>query len=409
MNTDLNGLRTLSQASLLDDEPGWLKDLRQKAWKSYTSSPMPLRSDHLWRYTNPEEFSLDFSAIDLQSPMLHTGSHVAYEYDKSFKELGIIVTDLKKALLDSKLAKDVFLKIVGMNHGKFQALNAAIWSQGVYVEIPDGLCLKDPILIRKNAVCGSFMAERMLIVIGENSRVTIVEELLGSSGPGGFLSFITEMLVNQGAEATFMSINNLSKNAKALYTMRGKLERDAQLKWVLASFGGSLFKADYGSILHGKNSRSEIVGVLLGDETQHLDHHTVHDHMADHTFSDIDFRVALKDQAHSTYTGVIRISPEALHSEAFQENNNLLLSKMAKAESIPELEILTDEVRCKHGVTVGPIEEESLFYLMSRGISRDEAVKIIVRGFLEPIMSRIPEALADKLHKEVDLRVATIS
>ncbi|HZN59563.1 MAG TPA: SufD family Fe-S cluster assembly protein, partial [Planctomycetota bacterium] len=143
-------------------------------------------------------------------------------------------------------------------------------------------------------------------------------------------------------------------------------------------------------------------GFLLGEGKQHFDHHTVHDHRAGKTRSNLDFKVVLKDRSRSAYTGLIRIEPGCPDSEAYQENRNLLLNDGARAESIPELEILTDEVKCTHGATMGTLDAQHLFYLMSRGIDRAEAIRLIVGGFIEPTLSRLDEDLSARLRRHVE-------
>jgi len=136
-------------------------------------------------------------------------------------------------------------------------------------------------------------------------------------------------------------------------------------------------------------------GVVFGDNDQHFDYHTVHHHKASNSYSDIDFKVVLKDKANSATTGLIRIEEDAQNCQAFQLNRNLLLNDGPKAESIPELEILCDQVQCSHGATVGPIDNNMMFYLMSRGIEKKEAVNIITRGFVEPTIQKLPEELGE--------------
>ena len=155
--------------------------------------------------------------------------------------------------------------------------------------------------------------------------------------------------------------------------------------------GGIYNKADIRTELRGANAYSEMIGVLLGDSVQHFDNHTEHVHVHGHTYSDLDFKVVLEDEARSAYTGLIRIDLEAADSEAYQENRNLLLDKQCRAESIPELEILNEDVRCTHGATVGPIDEEQVFYLMTRGLPRRAAERAIVEGFFAPVLDRIED------------------
>ncbi|MGQ9591066.1 MAG: SufD family Fe-S cluster assembly protein, partial [Planctomycetota bacterium] len=160
-----------------------------------------------------------------------------------------------------------------------------------------------------------------------------------------------------------------------------------------------------GSRLEGPGARAELYGFLFGDGRHSFDHHTVHHHRGRHTSSDLDFKVVLCDRARSAYTGLIRIEPEAPVSEAYQENRNLVLGDEAKATSIPELEILTDDVRCTHGATVGSLDPNEVFYLRSRGLDRAEATRLIVEGFIEPAASRLPEAVRRRVLGDVERKM----
>jgi Fe-S cluster assembly protein SufD len=147
--------------------------------------------------------------------------------------------------------------------------------------------------------------------------------------------------------------------------------------------------------------------VAMGGDQQHFDHHTEHSHEAVKTFSNLDFKVALTHAARSAYTGMIRIAPHAAGSQAYQENRNLLLSHDARAESIPELEILTDDVRCSHGATVAPIDPEQLFYLNSRGLPNLQATRVIVYGFLDQTLARLPQTTRERIEAFVAARLHT--
>ena len=186
---------------------------------------------------------------------------------------------------------------------------------------------------------------------------------------------------------------------------RAEVGRDATLLTAITSLGSAVTKSDFGSLLAGPGATVELWGFLFGEGRQHFDHHTLHDHRAGHTYSNLDFKVVLRDRARSAYTGLIRIEPDAPESEAYQENRNLLLNDGARAESIPELEILTDAVKCTHGATVGTLDPLHLFYLMCRGLPRPEAVRLIVGGFIEPTLSRLPEDLSRRLRGHVEERI----
>jgi Fe-S cluster assembly protein SufD len=192
-------------------------------------------------------------------------------------------------------------------------------------------------------------------------------------------------------------------------TQRAIIERDARFLGATAGFGGDVAKLDLGGILAGAGARSELVGVTLPDRRQHLDHHTVHQHTSGNTWSNIDFKAAVAGRARSAYTGLLRIEADAPNSEAYQENRNLLLSERARADTIPELEILTDEVSCSHGATVAPVDREQLFYLQTRGLPADTALRLVVRGFVEPTLCLVPAGLREELEALVDARLARLT
>jgi Fe-S cluster assembly protein SufD len=165
---------------------------------------------------------------------------------------------------------------------------------------------------------------------------------------------------------------------------------------------------DVGAILTGQGARSELNGLVIGDGRQHFDHHTVHDHRARHTWSNIDFKTALFKKSRSAYTGLIRIDEQSAGSEAYQENRNLLLSRKARADTIPELEILTDDVQCTHGATVAPVDDEQIFYLSSRGVPSSDAVRLIVEGFLKSTLESIPALLREITEPMISARFEEI-
>jgi Fe-S cluster assembly protein SufD len=223
---------------------------------------------------------------------------------------------------------------------------------------------------------GSFGLVRNLVIVEDGASATIVEEALGAQQGGrDRLSEVTEIFAAADSEVRYLPLQHLGREVVSHRTVRARLDRQARLLTVIGSFGGGSYKADLGVSLVGPGAESRMVGVCFGDGRGRADHHTVQDHVAGHTTSDIDFRVVLAGKARSAYTGLIRIAKDAPYCEAFQENRNLLLSEQARAESIPELEILTDEVRCKHGATAGPIDQDQLFYLASRGLRPGEATR----------------------------------
>jgi len=171
------------------------------------------------------------------------------------------------------------------------------------------------------------------------------------------------------------------------------------------AFGGALSKQNFGVTLNGPGANSKIYGLLFGSKKQHFDNHTLHHHAASQTSSDIDFKVVLRDKALSAYTGLIRIEHDAANCEAYQENRNLLLTEGARAETIPELEILNEDVMCSHGATVGPIDPEMVFYLTSRGVPEQEAINAIVTGFVSSTLKMVPADIRGGIRSVVTNRL----
>ncbi len=167
--------------------------------------------------------------------------------------------------------------------------------------------------------------------------------------------------------------------------------------------GASLSKTHIVTTLAGEQASSKLYGFVFGHHRQHIDQHTLQDHRAPHTTSDLEVKAALQNESRMVYTGLIRIAKEAKQTNAYQANHNLMLSPKAQAETIPMLEILADDVQCKHGASIGPVDDEQVFYLMTRGIPREAAERLVVMGFVEPIVQQVPfEPLQERLRQEIE-------
>lgn len=401
--------RNVSLSSYLPEtakgEPSWLTASREAAWTVHGSLPATDRANHLWRYTDPAEFELP---DDGGSPG-SAESEVSIEFDAAS---GIEVLPLAEAAATKPDLVTAHLgRLVPATAGRPEALNAALWSAGFLIRVPRGVTVVSPVrIVTSLGGDGSFRAVRNLVVVEEGASATIVEESRGpENGARRSLNEVTELFAGKDSQVRYVPLQRLARSATSHRILRARCDRDARLTSVIVSFGAGLYKADLGAMLEGAGSESKIIGLVFGDGRQRADHHTVQDHRGAHAQSDIDFRVVLAGKARSAYTGVIRIAQDAPYCEAFQENRNLLLSDACKAESIPELEILTDEVRCKHGATAGPIDPEQLFYLSSRGLSRDEATKMIITGFLEATLGNIPEELGDSIREEMRRRLGEVA
>lgn len=397
------------------NEPEILQAWRARAMEAFLATESPHRAQHLWRYTDPAEFeptedvcdaSLD-RAITQQAGAQQGGGVQQVEGAPGSGSLpeGVTILPLARAAIEERAAFErVFGAVVGPEFGRFEALNGAAFRGGLFVRVARNAEVSTPIALRTIVGTAPFAASRVAILVEDGASVTFTETLSNAEelpGPGTKPTqqhlHVSEMVIGADARVHHVLVETHGRKTAALITQRARLERGAKYHPVLAAFGGALTKADVGALLAGDGAESDMSGFLSAVGRQRFDHHTVHHHLARHTRSNLNFRTVLKDRARSAYTGLIRIERSAAFSEAYQENRNLLLSENCRAESIPELEIMTEEVQCKHGATVGPLDPAQLFYLTSRAIPRDEAVRMIVAGHFEQTLVSLPEALRESL------------
>jgi Fe-S cluster assembly protein SufD len=405
-------------------EPEWLYNTRQNGWSFYDSQPLPDRVVHLWRYTDPREFRIAELHELVAARPPHAGGtrddatglkpdSSGYAYNRSdlttsimlapeLAEQGVVLIDLFAGIRSHEgLIREHLGHLIGDEFGKFEALNLALWNTGLFLYVPDNVQVEMPVRLRRHPA-GPATFHRLLAVIGKNAKVTVVDDYLGGrSGDSPLVNSAVEIYAADASQVTYANLLRHSDGVKTYITQRTRVGRDAEALSIFAGLGGGLSKVNAGSIMSGRGAHSQLYGMAFGDKEQSFDYHTLHHHLSSRSYSNIDFKAALRGRAHSAYTGLIRIEEDALDCEAYQENRNLLLDSDTKAESIPELEILCDQVQCTHGSATGPIDPETLFYLKSRGLSDDEATRTIVSGFMEPTVSRLPSDLREMVREIV--------
>jgi Fe-S cluster assembly protein SufD len=282
--------------------------------------------------------------------------------------------------------------VVHANEGKFAALAEALSQNGVILYVPRDVEVKDPlqsILWGPGLNLAHF--SHILVWIDEGASATYVHESASPDEKGHTLhSGVVEIYIAPGARLQFVELQSWGNHVWNFSHERARVERDGNLEWIFGAVGSHLTKNFSDLDLVGEGATGRMSGFYFADGTQHLDHDTQQNHLAPYTTSDLLFKGALKGRSRSVWQGMIYVAPGAQKTDGYQANRNLVLSKEAHSDSIPGLEILADDVRCTHGVTVGKIEQEPLFYTRSRGIPQDEAEQLIVQGFFEAIMQRIP-------------------
>jgi Fe-S cluster assembly protein SufD len=384
---------------------------RREQLERYRALPLPTTKDEHWRFTDLAGFDPDAWTADGAEAIAEPASLLDLDVAALARagEGGIEIERAPDGLRFEALSDDHELlhSLVGWDE-KFAAHNAALWEHGLLVHVPPGLVVEKPLYVRvANAVEGGSLFWRLLIVAEPESRFAVIEEYASASPElSSYSNAAVEIVVRQGAKVEYVSIQNYSRGTWHFASHHARVERDAELDWVTAGFGSAKGKVRIQNDLAGPGATSRVTGAYFADGTQHLDYDTFQEHIAPSTTSDFAFKGALRDTARAVWRGMIRVEEGAQKTNAYQENRNLLLSKTAHADSIPGLEIMANDVRCTHGATLGQVDGEQLFYLMTRGLSRSEAERLIVRGFFQDVLDRVElepvrEALAAALEARI--------
>ena len=385
---------------------------RAELKKSYAALPLPTTTDESWRFTDLKGFDPDSYASNGHG----AGSKPAgamLDVDVTglavITESGIEIERVPEGIVFEPLsdAQERLGTLVGHDE-KFAAHNAALWEHGLLVVIPKGVHVEQPLYVRiANTVEGGALFFRLLVIAEEGSSATLIEEYTSATPElAGYTNAVAELFVEQNAKLEYVSLQNLSMSTWHFANHHARVERDAELDWVAGGFGSKRGKTRIQNDLAGQGATSRVTGAYFADGDQHLDYDTFQEHMAPNTTSDFAFKGALRDEATAVWRGMIRVEKEAQKTNAYQENRNLMLSEKAHADSIPGLEILANDVRCTHGATLGQVDREQLFYGMSRGLSRAEMERIIVRGFFQDILDRIElEPVRETLGEALEARI----
>jgi Fe-S cluster assembly protein SufD len=384
---------------------------RSEAQARYEALPLPSTKDEHWRFTDlagfdPDAWTANGAGEIAAPPSLIDVDVAGAAY---VGEGGIEIERAPDGVRFEPLTDEHehLYSLVGWDE-KFAAHNAALWKHGLLVRVPRGVVVEQPLYVRlANSVEGGSLFWRLLIVAEPESRFSLIEEYASASPElRGYSNAAVEIVVQQAAKVEYVSVQNLSRETWHFASHHARVERDAELDWVAGGFGSAKGKIRIQNDLAGPGATSRVTGAYFADGTQHLDYDTFQEHMAPSTTSDFAFKGALRDKARTVWRGMIRVEEGAQKTNAYQENRNLLLSKTAHADSIPGLEILANDVRCTHGATLGQVDRDQLFYLMTRGLDRAEAERLIVRGFFQDVLDRVElEPVRDALEAALEARI----
>ncbi len=384
--------------------------MRTDALERYRELPLPDTSVEAWRFTDlrgfdPDAFSPEAAGIAPPQSMLDVDVAAVATVTESGVEIAGAPEGITFAPLDENHAR--LYELVGFAD-KFTAHNAAVWKHGLLVEVPEGVELDRPLYVRVSSSGNdAALFYRLLVVAHPRSRFSLIEEYTSAAPDArAYTNAAVELFVEEGAKFEYVSIQNLSRETWHFATHHARVERDAELDWVAGGFGSKKGKIRIQNDLAGPGATSRVTGAYFADGDQHLDYDTFQEHAAPNTESDFAFKGALRESARAVWRGMIRVEPNAQRTNAYQENRNLLLSPDAHADSIPGLEIMANDVRCTHGATLGRVDRDQLFYLMTRGLTRGEAERLIVRGFFQDILDRIDlEPVREALGSALEARI----
>jgi len=426
------------------DLPQWLEQRKLADLATFAGLPMPdSTSMEDWRRTDVSHIDLhaykpapgapdpaaqpraswqrsgEGGALVLQQG----GTSTVVNVPADFANQGVIVSTLEEAAREHPELVQKYLdhEVVPATAGKFAALNAAFWRGGVFVHVPRGVTARLPVWAAHSAGAPGdpqAVLPRSLVVVDEGASLIYTDEYSGGAAAQASMrgsaagrleaaevvsSAVTEVILGDGATIQYLVLQQWGDAVDHFATHRIHLGRDCHAELVVAATGARLAKIYMEVAMMGAGSTARISGLVIGDGKQHFDFQSLQDHFAPNCMSDLLVKGALKDEAVSVYSGLIKIRKDAQHSDAYQANRSLILSPHAKADSIPKLEIEANDVRCTHGATVGQVDAEQLFYLQSRGFSLEEAQNTLVHGFFQPVIDRIAlEQVRLQIHEAID-------
>ena len=356
-------------------------DVRTAAAERAAAMPLPTVAEEVWRYSRIGELDLD-----------------------AFRPARATTTVERADGFDADADADVDTSTV---HDLFDELNAA-FADTVTLTIPKGTVVAEPIVVTHTVGAdGEAIFPRLVVDVGENSEVTIVERFRSASGDLHALVVPRLYLrARQAARVSYLAVQQLGAKVWQLGNQQAVGERDSTTQLATVALGGDYARVRTDAQVAGQGATTRQIALYFADGTQMHDFRTKQDHIAPRTNSDLLFKGAVQDHARSVYTGLIHIGPDAKGSVAFQTNRNLTLSEGAWAESVPNLEIETNDVKCSHASTVGPVDDEQRFYLESRGIPPDVAERLVVLGFFDEVLGRLPVgAMAGRLRAQVQAKL----
>jgi Fe-S cluster assembly protein SufD len=409
-------------------EPDWLVAMRHEALDTFERMSWPDRKQEEWMRTDlrgfhieqfglprpaPDDFQLPPALLAAGVPLggrdVVVNSRPAYaELDPQWSRQGVLFGSLDDLLREHPDRLRPHLgRAVRADLDKISALQAAFWSGGTLLYVPRGVVIDQPLHVLSAIAPGGVDLGRTLVVLEAGAEATLLAETASSdAAAAGLHCGAIELLVGPEARLRYVNLQNWGTGVWHFAHQRAVLDRDASLQWTIGALGSRLAKVNQHVALEGEGAQVQVNGVMFTEGRQHLSYHTLQHHQAPGCRSDLLYKGALQDKSRIVWRGMIHVDRDAQKTDGYQRDDNLILSDEARADSIPGLEILADDVRCTHGATVGRVDDDLIFYCLTRGLTRKEASRMIVAGFFQQVFDRITipsvrEALGEAIGRRV--------
>jgi Fe-S cluster assembly protein SufD len=407
--------------------------LREEAFARFEAMPVPSSETEEWRYTDVSDLLLDTFSLDGEEPaaasldevspavqqalgevgdrsglaVQHNASLVLAHLDAGAARAGVRFESIDAALRDHpNLVEGRLHGAVPFDRTKFTALHAAFRTGGTFVHVPRGVKVELPLqtftYVDRD---GLAVFPHTVLVAEEGAEVTYVDRYASPDLDGVLSNAVVEIYAGPGAKVRYVALQEWGSGVTHLSVQRAVVGRDADVRTLAVAFGASRSRMEAESLLEGDGGSSEMLGVYFGDDDQRFDFRSIQDHVGSSTSSDLLYKGAMKGRSSAIYSGTVIIQQGAHRCNAYQTNRNVLLTETSKAFSIPNLEILTnDPVRCGHAASVGPVDEDTMFYIQSRGIPAKEAERLVVFGFFREVLDRV---LLPEVREGVEASIAS--
>jgi Fe-S cluster assembly protein SufD len=405
--------------------------MRSGAWKTFAETPLPDTKAENWRRTDLRLFHFDrfrlpgsvapdeirglpeallAQGVELGGQLLSKDGHtVDCRLNQKWAAQGVVFESLDSAAVRRETLIRPYLtdRIVDPKADKFSALHSACWSGGTLLYVPRGVVIDEPLHVLSAMSEDGADFGRIIVVLEEGAEATLLTETASDEKDGkGLHCGAIEIHIGPRAKLRFVNLQNWGTGVWHFGHQKAVVAEGGRLQWTVGALGARLAQVEQQVVLAGPDAEAQVNGVMFTEGKQHLVYNTHQHHQQPHCHSDLLYKGALQDKARLVWRGMIKVDPDAQKTDAYQRNDNLVLSDHARADSIPGLEIEADDVRCSHGATAGRVDDEQIFYAQNRGLTRKEAIRMIVTGFFQQVFDRITidsvrEALGEAIRRRV--------